>query len=528
MSYDVFDVPILLMVFNRYKETSVVVNALREIKPKMLFIASDAPRDKCANDEDKVSKVRSIFDNIGWECEIHKLYQERNQGCRFGPEKGITWFFNNVKEGIILEDDCCPHNDFFSFCKWGLNKYRDEKRVWHINGNNFDAPRSLYAGKSYAFTSLPQVWGWATWSDRWKHYQGNPYYIKRDILEKSIHEKWLITKRAKAIKYNHLNKLLRGLDAWDYQWQMTVLNNEGLVLSSSSNLISNLGDGDDATHTKKDQRVRLKTYSYKHSDEEIKVEKNKSLTNWYEKNMGLKSIKKYMNAVLLTWLSIYGKFLKDLLSSILYGQIKKPIVIASTGRSGSTMLYESVVNSYIKSRYGKLCANKVLYKYLKKAAGGYADRVKDLIKIKQPIIKTHSLFREEYIDSAKYIFVFGDPFESAKSVENIVTNKDKVWFEEHVYHLESSGYIEDIYKSDVLNYNEQIESWASKKRSSILVLSYDDIWKNMDDVSKHIGFSVEIPKKKTRKKKKNVEIYNEELFSCLSAHANDLYQKIKK
>ena len=45
---------------------------------------------------------------------IESLYSDVNQSCRLGVSRAITWFFEQVEEGIILEDDCLPHPDFFS------------------------------------------------------------------------------------------------------------------------------------------------------------------------------------------------------------------------------------------------------------------------------------------------------------------------------------------------------------------------------------------------------------------------------
>ena len=34
----------------------------------------------------------------------------------------INWFFENVDAGIILEDDCIPHEEFIPFCSDLLEK----------------------------------------------------------------------------------------------------------------------------------------------------------------------------------------------------------------------------------------------------------------------------------------------------------------------------------------------------------------------------------------------------------------------
>jgi hypothetical protein len=61
-----------------------------------------------------------------------------NQGCRLGVSRAITWFFEQVEEGIILEDDCVPHPEFFPYCATLLEHYRHDMRVWCISGNNLE------------------------------------------------------------------------------------------------------------------------------------------------------------------------------------------------------------------------------------------------------------------------------------------------------------------------------------------------------------------------------------------------------
>ena len=45
--------------------------------------------------------------------------------------------FKNVTEGIILEDDCHPHPEFFKFTEILINYYRNNNKVWTISGNTF-------------------------------------------------------------------------------------------------------------------------------------------------------------------------------------------------------------------------------------------------------------------------------------------------------------------------------------------------------------------------------------------------------
>ena len=50
--------PVLLIVFNRPNTSEKVLDKIRQVKPKKLYVAADAPR--CEADEKKCQLVRSL------------------------------------------------------------------------------------------------------------------------------------------------------------------------------------------------------------------------------------------------------------------------------------------------------------------------------------------------------------------------------------------------------------------------------------------------------------------------------------
>jgi len=248
-------IPVLMIVFNRPQPARQVFAALRAQRPPRLYIAADGPRPGRDGDLRNCAEVRRLSEEVDWPCEVRTLFQEANLGLGLGVRRAMDWFFAQEEVGAILEDDCVPHRDFLSYCEWALDKYRDDRRVWHVGGNNFAAAPELFAGASVGFVSLAQVWGWATWRDRWAAYE---YDAKRlsDITGDRWRE-WRIPASAAKIKLAHLKKTIELRNTWDYQWQVTVLNQHGLAVVPSGNMISNVGDGGDATHTPGDERCRL-------------------------------------------------------------------------------------------------------------------------------------------------------------------------------------------------------------------------------------------------------------------------------
>ena len=163
---------LLFLVFNRPDTTTQVFKKIRQAKPPRLYVASDGPRDGNSDDKKKVTKVREIATKVDWPCEVKTLFRDKNLGCKKGVSTAITWFFEHEEQGIILEDDCVPNLDFFTFCENLLQRYDKDERISTITGNNFQDGK-WRGNASYYFSKYNHCWGWATWRRSWKNYDGD-------------------------------------------------------------------------------------------------------------------------------------------------------------------------------------------------------------------------------------------------------------------------------------------------------------------------------------------------------------------
>jgi hypothetical protein len=243
-----FNTPVLFIVFNRLDTTKQVFSAIRQVKPSHLFIAADGPRSTVVDEAEKCQTVRKyVLDNIDWDCEVHSLFREENLGCGKAVSEAITWFFGQVEQGIILEDDCVPSISFFSFCEELLAKYKDSDLIYHIAGNNpLDNTKSRY---SYYFDRIEHMWGWATWRRAWNKYEYDIDGLDDFIKEKKINK--LVRRGCDREYWLNIFKQMEKheIDTWDYQWTYVIFKNDGLCINPSKNLISNIGFGVDSTHT---------------------------------------------------------------------------------------------------------------------------------------------------------------------------------------------------------------------------------------------------------------------------------------
>ena len=241
--------PILFLVFNRPLYTQQVFESIRRAQPKQLFIAADGPREHNETDIENCAAVKAVVANVDWDCEVKKLYREENLGCGLAPSSAISWFFEHVDQGIILEDDCLPSASFFLFCEEMLERYKYDTRINSVSGTN---PLNLWEreGNSYFFSKEGGIWGWGTWKRAWDAYDFQATKWHDPLIKKLFFNQFNNYDQRAAYTYA-LDKVISGekISFWDYQWVFCRIINSQFGIVPSHNLISNIGFGNDATHT---------------------------------------------------------------------------------------------------------------------------------------------------------------------------------------------------------------------------------------------------------------------------------------
>jgi hypothetical protein len=238
--------PIALLIFNRPEMTRKVFAEIARARPGRLLVVADGPRSP---DEDECCRAaRAVVEAVDWECEVSTNYAEHNLGCKRRVSSGLDWVFSECEEAIILEDDCVPHPTFFRFCDELLGRYRNDERVPMICGSSFLSGKD--ARHSYYFSRYGHVWGWATWRRMWQHYDVT-IGAWPELRETTWLEDVLGEKAAAAYWGERFDRTYAGeVDTWDYQWFFNCWAQNGLAVVPGSNLVTNIGFGQDATHTK--------------------------------------------------------------------------------------------------------------------------------------------------------------------------------------------------------------------------------------------------------------------------------------
>lgn len=243
--------PLLLITFNRPRHTKRVLEAIIAAKPQDLYVFQDGAREGDENDIIKCAEVRKVIEELtkGTPVRLHSYYSDKNLGCGAGPITGILWFFKEVEMGVVMEDDCLPHPDFFGYCEELLERYKNVDEVQFINAALYD--ERWNCEQSYDFSRYMVAGAWASWRRFWVHYDFDLKSVDakvfrskcKKLLYESTESDWWY------FKLLEIQKDKQKKSYWDYQCLIVLLLNSAITVMPQKNLISNIGFDEEGTHT---------------------------------------------------------------------------------------------------------------------------------------------------------------------------------------------------------------------------------------------------------------------------------------
>jgi GR25 family glycosyltransferase involved in LPS biosynthesis len=218
-----------------------MLKKFEEFQAKKIYFALDYSKSELVQEKQKefITKIERLKDKTEIDIEVWK--KSRNHGVAVSVISALDWFFEREEMGIVLEDDLVFDKDFLEYCNKALSKYKAQKEVVMISGNRFDLSDS---DKSVVATNYPQIWGWATWRDRWLQMRKFITGEKKLTLSQwnSLPSLYFYAgaKRAQA----------GSVDTWDLPLAYEMYVNELICVLPPVNLVSNIGNDQHSAHTK--------------------------------------------------------------------------------------------------------------------------------------------------------------------------------------------------------------------------------------------------------------------------------------
>lgn len=241
------DVAVLLLFFTRNDTLQKVFDEVRTARPSKLFLFQDGPRNE--KDVAGIKACRSVVadENIDWECEVHRNYQQQNLGCMTAGYTSHRWAFTLADKCIVLEDDVVPSQSFIPFCKEMLDRYENDERITMISGFNMDE-QTKDCPYDYFFTSAFSIWGWASWRRVVGKWDENLSFLD-DKYNLGQLQNLIRARRYKSdfIQTCRLHRESGNPQFESVFWSFMMLNN-GLAIMPSQNLINNVGATEESAH----------------------------------------------------------------------------------------------------------------------------------------------------------------------------------------------------------------------------------------------------------------------------------------
>lgn len=240
------DVNVLLIFFTRYDVFEKCFEAVRAVRPRRLLLWQDGPRENRPDDIENIEKCRKIAENIDWDCEVHRMYNDKNYGCDPSTFYSHKWAFSIVDKLIVLEDDIVATPDFFDFCKEMLDRYEFDERIARVCGMN--QVKGFECEDSYFFSRIGSVWGWASWK-RVANTWDEDYSFLDDENAMRLMRNYRTDKAYLPYEKVCFSHRAEGVPHWETIQTYARYFNSQLNILPAKNLVKNIGLGADSTHS---------------------------------------------------------------------------------------------------------------------------------------------------------------------------------------------------------------------------------------------------------------------------------------
>lgn len=326
-----FPIPVVLFTFKRVDTVLRIIDVLRLSEPRKIYIFSDGPRRE--DEKELINKARiNIINAIDWECEIIKVFHEKNVGVFAQIGLGAKYVFEREERAIFIEDDNLPSPTFLRYCEEMLDKYENEDKVLWVCGTNYEST-SKYLDTDYVFTKNLLPCGWASWSKKFlKYYQYNFNLLNSHKairqIRKNYEMKALYRQQMRNYKAEHYRET-HGLRyaSWDFHMALSIRYFDLYGIAPKINQIRNIGvdiysahGGSSMNHPNTDKFCEIPTGELSFP---LKGPDNICVHKQFEKNTNKIILVPFMIRLLAPFITLTKKILGIYPDKSLYNILKK-------------------------------------------------------------------------------------------------------------------------------------------------------------------------------------------------------------
>jgi hypothetical protein len=160
---------------------------------------------------------------------IKIIERKNNFGLAKNITLGIDYVLKKNETVIVLEDDLRLSNFFLKFMNDALKFYKNNNKIWHISGYNFNFNPSI--NEDTYTTRLMLCWGWATWKKNWRYLKRKRSYFIKHFTTNEINQFNFEN------TYNFFNQIIKHKKTWAIFWYAIIFKNRGLCINPKLSLV---------------------------------------------------------------------------------------------------------------------------------------------------------------------------------------------------------------------------------------------------------------------------------------------------
>ena len=244
-------IPILVLCFARVDTLRQTLESILKQPHGAIYISCDGPSPayerECAEVRDYITELlkMGVIQNL--------RLSDENEGTLIGVSKGIDWFFDQEVIGIIIEDDLVLEPRLLEAVEISSTYLTDDNVISVGLYNRIPAQFISNNDQIVRRSKFVISCGWVTtreqWNDRIKSFHDVSFWRLFATMVEAIgpsaaaYHLWFYMLERKQEK-NDARKC-----NWDNLWQVNCFIKSKTNAVFNRNLITNIGDGEGATHT---------------------------------------------------------------------------------------------------------------------------------------------------------------------------------------------------------------------------------------------------------------------------------------
>jgi hypothetical protein len=223
--------PVVIFAYNRPLHTQNLLDSLslnEESARTILYIICDGPKSNATQEEKE--RIKEVIDIVKAENRFGStviIERQTNKGLASSIIDGVKTILDKHETVIVLEDDLVVSRYFLYYMNDSLVRYQNNPKVGQIGSCNMFACGDRFP-KSF-FIPMPDCLGWATWKNRWAHFNIDAKQLLEQLMKNNLIYKFNVY-GSYEMKGMLIDQIKGKGNSWAVRWAAVCVLNDWLIL----------------------------------------------------------------------------------------------------------------------------------------------------------------------------------------------------------------------------------------------------------------------------------------------------------